>query len=184
MDDVGLVAAVAAGEDSALRELFLRHAPWLAARLRTVLPTADAEDVVQETFIAVWRGSAGFRPDGPVAGWIWGIARRQAALLLRRRGPATLALSALDSIEAGWLPDPTEALLTRAELEVAVAALGPPGSPHREAWQLMYVEDLPVAQAADLMGVPTGTAKSRAWRARLLLRRVLYGQATVEGGDR
>ena len=80
MNDEDLVATVATGDDTALRELFRRHAPWLAARLRSVLPAADVEDVVQETFIGVWRGAAGYRPDHPVGGWIWGIARRQAAL--------------------------------------------------------------------------------------------------------
>ena len=88
MDDDGLVALVAAGDDTALRELFSRHAPWLAARLRAVLPAAEVEDVLQETFLAVWRGAGAYRPSGAAGGWLWGIARRQAALLLRRRGPA------------------------------------------------------------------------------------------------
>ena len=91
MDDDGLVARVAAGDDTALRELFSRHAPWLAARLRAALPAAEVEDVLQETFLAVWRGAGGYRPCGAAGGWVWGIARRQAALLLRCRGPATAA---------------------------------------------------------------------------------------------
>ena len=96
MDDDALIAAVAGGDDTALRELFTRHAPWLAARLRTVLPAAEVEDVLQETFLAVWRGAARYRPDlGSVGGWTWGIARRQAALWLRRRGPAELLLPAV-----------------------------------------------------------------------------------------
>ena len=58
MDDDELIAALAAGDDTALRELFTRHAPWLAARLRTALAPADVEDVLQETFLAVWKGAA------------------------------------------------------------------------------------------------------------------------------
>ena len=95
MDDDDLVARVAAGDDTALRELFGRHAPWLAVRLRAVLPAADVEDVLQETFLAAWRGARGYRPQGACGGWLWGIARRQAALLLRRRGPADQAVTAL-----------------------------------------------------------------------------------------
>jgi RNA polymerase sigma-70 factor (ECF subfamily) len=64
MDDDGLIVCVAAGDDTALRELFCRHAPWLAARLRSVLSAADVEDVLQETFLAVWKGARGYRPDG------------------------------------------------------------------------------------------------------------------------
>ena len=44
MDDDELIAALAAGDDAALRELFTRHAPWLAARLRAALPPPDVED--------------------------------------------------------------------------------------------------------------------------------------------
>ncbi|MEV4537458.1 sigma factor [Asanoa sp. NPDC049518] len=94
MDDDELIAAVAGGDDAALRVLFTRHAPWLAARLRAVLPAADVEDVLQETFLAVWRGAAGYRHDN-AGGWLWGIARRQAALWLRRRRNPEQLLSAL-----------------------------------------------------------------------------------------
>src|SRR6201985_2592141 len=98
MDDDSLVARIGAGADTARRELFGRHAPWLAVRLRAVLPAADVEDVLQETFLAVWRGARGYRPasqEGAAGAWLWGIARRQAALLLRRRGPATAELPAM-----------------------------------------------------------------------------------------
>src|SRR5256884_9517935 len=83
MDDDGLVARVAAGDDTALRELFSRHAPWLAARLRAVLPAAEVEDVLQETFLAVWRGAGGYRPGGAAVGRVWGVARREASAALR-----------------------------------------------------------------------------------------------------
>ena len=45
MDDDELIANLAGGDDTALRELFTRHAPWLAARLRAVLPPPEVEDV-------------------------------------------------------------------------------------------------------------------------------------------
>ncbi len=184
MSDEDLMAAVASGDDAALRELFRRHAPWLAARLRAVLSAVDVEDVVQETFIGVWRGAAGYRPDGPVGGWIWGIARRQAALLLRRRGPAALVLPEAGPAGTQHAGDPAEAVLSRVAIAEAVAALGPDGSPEREAWRLLYVEDRPVAEVAELMGVPVGTVKSRAYRARRLLRLALRGRPAAEGGGR
>jgi DNA-directed RNA polymerase specialized sigma24 family protein len=88
MNDDELIAALAAGDETALRELFTRHAPWLAARLRAALPAADVEDALQETFLAVWRGAVSYRPQGTPQAWMWVIARNQAALLLRRRCPA------------------------------------------------------------------------------------------------
>jgi RNA polymerase sigma-70 factor (ECF subfamily) len=192
MKDTDLLARAAAGDDAALRELFRLHAPWLAARLRTVLPTAaDVEDVVQETFLAVWKGAAGYRPDGPVGGWIWGIARRQAALFLRRRGPAALSLLDGDADPAAGsfgtataTADPADAVLARVEIAEALAALGPEGSADREVWRLMYVEDRPVAEVAKVMGVPQGTVKSRAHRARRLLRLALGAGPAAERGAR
>lgn len=172
MDDDELIASLAGGDDTALRQLFDRHAPWLAARLRQALPPDDVEDVLQETFLAVWKNAGTYQPRGTPAAWLWVIARNQAALLRRRRGPVTQAL--LD--EGPPVSDLAEAAATRADLDVAAAAaLGPPGCPDREVWRLLYEEDRPVAEVAELMGVPEGTVKSRAHRARRLLRTVLGG---------
>jgi len=184
MDDDELIAAVAGGDDSALRELFSRHAPWLAGRLRSVLPAADVEDVLQETFLGVWRSADRYRPDGTAGGWMWGIARRQAAVFLRRSGPWALVLPAVLAADGRHAADPAEAALSRAAIAEAVVALGPEGSPDRETWRLMYVEDRPVAEVAELMGVPVGTVKSRAHRARRLLRGALRGSPVAEGGAR
>jgi RNA polymerase sigma-70 factor (ECF subfamily) len=187
MDDDELIAAVAGGDDAALRELFTRHAPWLAARLRSILPAAEVEDVLQESFLAVWRGARGYRPEGSPGGWLWGITRRQAALWLRRRGPDGLPLAALGGHgghgghggqHAG---DPAEVAVSRAELAEAVRALGPEGSTTQQVWRLMYLEDRTVTEVAGLMGVPEGTVKSRAHRVRQLMRAVLR-QPVRDGG--
>ena len=75
--------------------------------------------------------------------------------------------------------------MSRAELARAVSALGPEGGPARETWRLMYVEDKSVAEVAELMGVPAGTVKSRAHRARRLMRAALRHHEPVrEGGGR
>jgi RNA polymerase sigma-70 factor (ECF subfamily) len=167
MDDDELIAVLAAGDDAALRELFMRHAPWLAARLRAALPPPDVEDVLQETFLAVWKGAGGYRPRGTPQAWMWVIARNQAALLLRRRGPVAASLEEIlqaDQDPAGATLDPAEAATVRAD--IAAALSGPEG----EVLRLMYVEDRPVAEVAALLGVPAGTVKSRAHRARRLVR--------------
>ena len=111
-------------------ELFDRHAPWLAARLRKALPPDDVEDVLQETFLAVWKNAGTYQPRGTPAAWLWVIARNQAALLLRKRGPATQAAAGRGPAErTGPVSDPAEAAATRTDLDVAAAAaLGPPGA--------------------------------------------------------
>lgn len=142
MDEDTLVAKVAAGDDTALRELFTRHAPMLATRLRVLLPASDVEDVLQETFLAAWRGAARYQPVRPESAWLWGIARRQAALLLRRRGPAAMPLPLS---EPALADDAVADAVSRVDLERALAALAPA---EQEVWRLMYLEDRPVAEAA------------------------------------
>ena len=167
-DDDELIAALAAGDDAALRELFTRHAPWLAARLRAALPPPDVEDVLQETFLAVWKGASAYRPRGTPRAWMWVIARNQAALLLRRRGPGTAQLD--ETPPAGL--DPAEIALARVDIAAALAGLA---SLEADVLYRIYVEDRPVAEVAALLGVPEGTVKSRAHRARRLLRVALGG---------
>src|ERR1700751_2785248 len=140
MDDDELIAAMARGDDTALRELFARHAPWLAARLRPILPAAEVEDVLQESFLAVWRGARGYRPEGSPGGWLWGITRRQAALWLRRRGPDGLSRAAPAGHDGQHAREPAAGAGLRAERAEAVRSLGPEGSPAQEVWRLMYVE--------------------------------------------
>ena len=168
MDDDELIAALAAGDETALRELFTRHAPWLATRLRAALAVPDVEDVLQETFLAVWKGARAYKPQGRPQAWMWVIARNQAALLLRRRGPVT---AQLDEIPQAGL-DPAEATVVRADIAAALA--GPDG----DLLRLMYVQDRSVAEVAEvaaILGVPAGTVKSRAHRARRMLRATLGG---------
>jgi RNA polymerase sigma-70 factor, ECF subfamily len=178
MDDDELITRLAGGDDTALRELFARHAPMLAVRLRAVLPPPDVEDVLQETFLAAWKGAASYRPEAKAGAWLWGIARRQAALALRRKGPATAHLQDLLESGTACLPgsvpgdDPAQTLATASQLASAVGTLSPAD---QQVWQLVYVEDRPIAEVARLTGVPEGTVKSRAHRARRLLRAALGG---------
>jgi RNA polymerase sigma-70 factor (ECF subfamily) len=183
VEDEILIARLADGDDTALRVLFSRHAPMLATRLRALLPATDVEDVLQDTFIAAFYGARRYRSEGAVGGWLWGIARIQAALLLRRRGPAGLSLSSLEAAQRQTGADLANAVALRADLEAAVAALGPPGTPEREVWRLLYEQDRPIAEIAVLLGVPEGTVKSRAHRARRLLRSMLSRHLAMEGGS-
>ncbi|HKS44715.1 MAG TPA: sigma-70 family RNA polymerase sigma factor [Amycolatopsis sp.] len=160
MDDEELIAALAGGDDGALKELFSRHAPWLAARLRRLLPLDAVEDVLRETFVAVWRGAGRYRPQGKPGAWLWGIAVRQTALWLRRNGRPRQAWP-------GRVEDPETRAVDRIELAEAVAALEPA---ERELWRLLFVEDRPEAEVADRLGIPRGTVKSRAFRMRRALR--------------
>jgi RNA polymerase sigma-70 factor (ECF subfamily) len=167
MDDDGLMAAVANGDHVALREVFTRHAPWLAARLRRLLPANAVEDVLQETFIGVWRGAGGYQADGRLGAWLWGIARRQAALWARQNGHADV------TAEPAVSADPATIAITNVDLDRALATLGPAGNEQRELVRLVFVEDRSMADVAAHLGIPTGTVKSRVYKVRHLLQAAL-----------
>ncbi|MGW7793375.1 RNA polymerase sigma factor, partial [Streptomyces tricolor] len=86
--DGELLRAIAADRDRhAFEQLYRRYAPWLTARLRGRCADAGiVDDVVQETFLAVWRGTARYREDGEVAGWLWRIGSRRLVDALRGDG--------------------------------------------------------------------------------------------------
>src|ERR1700691_4800528 len=131
MDDDLLIAAIAAGDDTAVRGRVSLHAPWLAARLRSALPAPDVEDVLQETFLAVWRGAGGYRPEGAAGGWLWGGGPRQGPFFLPPPGPAGIVLPAVIGADRRQAADPAEAAVSRADIDGAVDVLGPVGSPDR-----------------------------------------------------
>ncbi len=171
MNDDELVAAVAAKDSSALRALFDRHSPWVAGRLRRAMPAEDVEDVLQETFIAVWRGARGHRGDGAVGAWIWGIARRQAATRGRKaeRNLSSFDQTSMHSASEDIAPRAGH----RADLSGAFASLGPDGDEQRELARLVFEEDRSVAEVAQRLGIPEGTVKSRVFKIRQRLQSVL-----------
>ncbi len=71
--------------------------------------------------------------------------------------------------------DPAAIAVRNADLQRALATLGPNDDDLRELAKLMYLEDRPVAEVAELLGIPQGTVKSRASRFRRLLRSALQG---------
>src|SRR5215207_7253193 len=89
--DAALVAAVAVGETGALRELYGRHGAWLHARLlRRCNDREVVVEVVQDTFVALWKDARRFRHDGEVGAWLWGIAFRRMVSRLRSRKAVVL----------------------------------------------------------------------------------------------
>jgi DNA-directed RNA polymerase specialized sigma24 family protein len=83
--DAELPREVADGNEAALRLLFERHASWLLLRLRRRTCDQDlVAEVLQDTFVVVWRSARKYRGEGDVGAWLWGIAIRQLVTRLRR----------------------------------------------------------------------------------------------------
>ncbi len=168
--DDALLAAVAEGDRAALRTLYERHAPWLVLRLaRRCADQGIVDEVVQDTFLAVWQRPRSWKGDGQVAAWIWGIAIRRLIDHLRR-----------SSVRAR-LPEPDVAVALSAEEQLLVGveygdlggALNRLSPELRAVVQATVLDGLTTREAARLLGIPTGTVKTRMMRAKPLLREAL-----------
>lgn len=163
------IAAIAGGDQRALERLYERHRGPLVAFVGHI--TGDrglAEEVLQDTLLAIWHHAGRFEPRARVRTWMYTIARRNALSRLRRRRPAVTDVGDLDPVATG-APGPDE---------VALAAIG-----SAELWQLIeklpdthqvvmllgYVEDLSYPEIATVLDISVGTVKSRVSRSRAML---------------
>jgi RNA polymerase sigma factor (sigma-70 family) len=168
--DAALLRSVADADPGALRELYDRHAPWLSARLmRRCNDREVVVDVVQDTFLAVWRDAGTWRGDGDVAGWLWGIGFRRMVSRLRSRKEVVL-MPEWDAGAAGQLPAAEEQVLLDVEhgdLGIAMRRLSPE---FRAVVQAVVLDGLTTREASRLLGVRQNTVKTRLHRAKSQLR--------------
>lgn len=176
-DDLDVVTAVGDGHVDALAVLHERHQPWLAVRLLRRCNDADlVAEVVQDTFVAVWRSAGRYRGDGEVPAWLWGIAVRQLITRLRQRSRDA-------SVRARWTAQvgATEASSTSAEETVLegieygdlAAVLGRLSPELRAVLQATVLDGLTAREAGRLLGVSEITVRTRLYRARQRMRALL-----------
>jgi RNA polymerase sigma-70 factor (ECF subfamily) len=164
------VEAIARGRDrEAFAALFAHFAPRLKGYLMRLGVTAGAaEDLAQDTMLAVWNKAAYFDPARASAStWIFTIARNLHTDLRRReRDPKLLA----QALECEPEPMPSDRILN-VEREVRVrAALGQLSSDQATVIRLSFFEDRPQSEIAQALGIPLGTVKSRVRLAMSKLR--------------
>jgi RNA polymerase sigma-70 factor (ECF subfamily) len=168
--DAELVAAVREQDRGALHELFLRHEPWLAARLaHRCADSSIVDEAISDTFLAVWR-NASWRGEGEVGAWLWGIAIRS---LLHRLRPRKNVLERLVTLRSTAAESAEEEVLARVQYSHVGVALGRLSPELRAVVQATVLDGLTTREAATLLGIPSGTVKSRMSRARSELREAL-----------
>jgi RNA polymerase sigma factor (sigma-70 family) len=175
LDEGALLRRVARGDRHAFDELYRRTAPWMTVRLRRRCADEDlVAEVLQETYLAVWR-SAGSQArgvtGGSAVGWLWTIAANRLVDAFRRRARRQ-RLPAVSTVQTVAPAAEEEALAggVDADLERALLALPPE---LREVLRAMVLDGLTVRETSVLLGVPEGTVKTRARRARIALREAL-----------
>ncbi len=168
--DAELLAATGDGDRTALEALYVRHAPWLLVRLsRRCADRSLVDEVVQDTFVAVWRGARRWSGRGEVGAWIWGIGVHRLLDRLRRRPPLLSLLVAPPEPEMSA----EEQVLLGVQFGDLGGALDRLSPELRAVVQATVLDGLTTREAGRLLGIPTGTVKTRMMRARAVLREEL-----------
>ncbi len=164
------------GDEAALRAIYDEHASLVLSICRRTVG-ADAEDVVQQVFVAAWRGRSSFDASkGSLAGWLTGIAKFKAVDHLRAKGRRPQSAnqevedSASTAADVGRVAD--RMLLTRA-----LATLP---EERRRVVALAFFEDFTHQEISEHLSMPLGTVKSHVRRGLEALRHVLGNQPIGE----
>jgi RNA polymerase sigma-70 factor, ECF subfamily len=168
--DSALIAAAIGGAESAFRELFGRHTPHLLQFVTRVLgaSAADAEDVVQDTWLRAYPALVTFRNDSSFSTWLCSVGLR-AALDSMRKGRRHVAETLFDD-ESFSVPPATE---DRMDIETAIARLAPG---YRTVLLLHDVEGFTHEEIALQLGIAAGTSKAQLFKARRVMRALLTGR--------
>jgi len=168
--DSDLLMAIADDDRTAFDLLYARHFGWLHLRLsRRCADPALVEEAVQDTFMTIWKKAGSYRAQGDVGAWVWGIGIRQ--LLNRMRQRKTPAWHLL--VHSERLVSAEDSVLLSVEhgdLGGAIDRLSPE---LRAVVQATVIDGLTTREAAQVLGIPSGTVKTRMMRARQQLREAL-----------
>ena len=171
--DEALIEAIAAGDQSAMRNLYARHNVRVFRFIaRLVTDTARAEDLVSEVFIDVCSQADRFEGRSQVSTWILSIARFKTLSALHRRRDTQIDDIAMELIEDS-ADTPEEVVLNRdrsAQLRICLAQLS---RDHREILDLVYYQEKSVEEVAEVIQMPKSTVKTRMFYARKRLAQLL-----------
>ena len=181
--DETLAARAAAGDDSAFEAIVHRHQARVFRLACRLTSDTDAPDVLQETFLQVYRHLPSFRGDSQFATWLYRIATNAA--LMHRRATARRPSEPLDVYLPQFDAD-GQHRATPAELQVASradelldrqiladrarAVLARLPDLYREAFVLRDLEEMSTANVAEALGIEPAAVRQRVHRARLMLR--------------
>jgi RNA polymerase sigma-70 factor (ECF subfamily) len=177
--DDALVAAARDGDQQAFEELVREHIqPVYAHALRMFREPSSAEDAVQEVFVKVLRGLATFDGQSAFSTWLYRVTRNVCLDMLRAGSRRPVPVDPLDMLDRSQ-PDFADAVATSSAIEQAIKALAPED---RDALNAVTLFGLSYAEAAESLGVPAGTVKSRVFRARRTIAAELFPGSISDGG--
>ena len=176
-DDATLGELISRHDARALEELYDRHSSASYGLARRIVGDEQlAQDVVQEVFLAIWRGAANYDGSrGSLSTWLFALTHHKAVDAVRRsqrhsgrRAPEEALTTEADPAPA--VDDQAVAAVRRDQVRAALAELP---EPQRKALMLAYFGGLSQSEIAQLTGIPLGTVKTRTLAALRRLRVVL-----------
>jgi RNA polymerase sigma-70 factor, ECF subfamily len=176
--DAALMAAFLRKEPEATRQLYDRLASRIyGLGLFLLRNTTDAEDLVQETFLKIWRTGSAFDPvRGPLDAWILLSARSVAIDLLRRRSIEARTLFSQQRVSAVSDEAGPERRAEVVDLfQRASEAMAHLPQRQRSVLELRYLGQRSTKEVAELLGIPRGTVKSRAYAGMAILQKAFPG---------
>lgn len=182
-EDAVLLREVARGSEVAIEALYNRYGPTCYRLARRILADAHlAEDVVQQVFLALWKGS-GYDPSrGALSTWLLSITHNKSVDMVRREERRrTERLAPAEAEIAAIGPGPDEIAWESLRALQARAALRTLSGEHREVLLLAYYGGFTQSEIAEMTGLPLGTVKSRTLHAMRKLRTALATTLGAEG---
>jgi RNA polymerase sigma-70 factor, ECF subfamily len=172
--DADLLVRVADRDREAFELLYHRYIRSIfGLALRKLRDRQRAEDATQETFAAVWRSAASYRPErGPAAPWLYAVARNAIVDRLRARVEPPGEVPDLATTEAGPA-DRAEASYVAWRVHRAMEELP---EKEREVLELAYWSELSQSEVAEFLAIPLGTVKTRTRSALARLAGLLEGE--------
>lgn len=168
--EADLIARCRRGEEAAWVELYRTHEHRVVRFLRFFLgPARDVEDLVQQVFVETVRSLERFRGDSALSTWLFGIARHVAELHQRtefRRDRRRQAFAEWTDLVGPVAADPSSQVARREVLRSVADVLEGMDTRHRIVWLMVEVEGLSSREAAETLGIPAGTVRSRLFHAR------------------
>ncbi|MGL4396204.1 MAG: sigma-70 family RNA polymerase sigma factor [Hyphomicrobium sp.] len=182
LDDRALISAIAGGDGKALERLYTRNETRVYRYLvRVVRNEAMAEELLNEVFMSVWQGAARYEGRSEPTTWLISIAHNKAVSALRKRRE----VSGVADDVAGAMEDeddtPDVTAQKRDKSEHIRRAMDTLSTEHREILDLVYYQEQSVAEAAEILGIPEATVKTRMFYARKKLGDVLKHRGIDRG---
>jgi RNA polymerase sigma-70 factor (ECF subfamily) len=170
-----LMAAYAGGDQAAFQQLFARVAPLLLGLMRSGMGEAEAQDLVQQTFLQLHRARRDYKPGQPLRPWLLTIAYNLRRDHWRRRGrrPAAPLDRAPEQVNGRTPNGHLEREQRAAKLKQALTRLP---AEQREVIELHWLAEVPFAEIAGTVGASVSAVKVRAHRGYKKLRELLEGE--------